>query len=158
MSSNPYAAPAPAADDDDADDYAAASTEYDDTLHALAEAWVRWCHTRKLYASLRPPPSLLGQLAARRRSLGQPGGPDAVCSAELSAWHLAYISQPDALDRQVFELHYWQRVKPIGAAARALGISRAQWYVLLRDFRRRVHAQALEIADSRTSATPRPPA
>jgi hypothetical protein len=137
------AAPAPLRGEDDE---TSAQTDQDRDLDALCEAWVQWRLTRRLYG---PPPqftSLLGKLSGKRRTLARVGGPDAPCSAELAAFHVAYLCQPDALDKQVFELHYWHRVKPIKAAARALGIERRQhWYELLNGFRRRVNVMAQAI-------------
>lgn len=128
------------------DDQPPEQTGQDLDLHELCEQWVRWCHTRKLYGTMRRPPSLLGRLTVKSRAVAGTGGPDAIASAELAAFHLAYLAQPDAIDKQIFELHYWQRVKPIKAAAVQLGITRKRWYGLLSDFRMRVHAQSLEIA------------
>ena len=137
------AAPAPAHDDDDDD--APEQTGQDRDLHALCEAWVRWRHSRRLYGPLSTPPSLLGRLTAKQRGLARRGGPDAVCSAELAAFHMAYLCQPDDLDKRIFEAHYWHRVKPIKAAASALGISRKTWYARLSAFRVRVHALSQDL-------------
>ena len=68
----------------------------------------------------------------------RPNGPDAANSPEIMALHLAYLGQPDALDRRVFELYYVHRIRPIKRAADALEISRRHFYTVLRDFRRRL--------------------
>lgn len=139
------AAPAPHRDAEDAG-IEPGALESDRALHELCEAWARWARTRRFFG---PPPlngSLLGRLTAKTRPGRGGGGPDADCSADLAALHLAIAAQPAAaLDRRVFELHYVWRVRNIKAAARALGIGRPHWYTLLRDFRRRCHAAAGEI-------------
>ena len=107
-------------------------------LDDLCERWVAWTRSRRLYG---PPPqmgSILGQLSGTSSRPVQAGGPDAINSAELAAFHLAYTCQPDQLDKRVFALYYVHRVKPIKAAAGALGISRPTFYRLLADFRRNV--------------------
>lgn len=138
-----FAAPAPAdGDDHDAD---AQQLAEQSELHALCEAWSSWCRTRRFFGRPSMPASLLGKLTARTRPFTS-GGPNAKCSAQLSAFHLAVLGQPaDALDRQVFELHYLWRVRNVKAAAAAVGISRQHWYRLVREFRARVYAAALEI-------------
>jgi hypothetical protein len=144
-----FAAPAPDHSDDEPEPQ---HTEQDRDLHALCEAWVAWRQTRRLYGPPPPFTSLLGKLSGKRR-LTRQGGPDAPCSAELAAFHLAYLMQPDALDKQVFDLYYWHRVKPIKAAAEALGIQRRQhWYELLGAFRRRVHSASRAILEENESA------
>lgn len=138
------AAPAPTRTEDD-EDAAPEQTQQDRDLHAVCEQWVRWRHSRRLYGPPPSLPSLLGQLIAKRRGIARPGGPDAACSAELAAFHVAYLYQQDGIDKQIFELHYWQRVKPIKAAARVLGVSRKTWYAQLSAFRKRVHALAQDL-------------
>ena len=86
--------------------------------------------------------SVLGQLSGTSTRPLKPGGPDAIASAELAAFHLAYTCQPDALDKRVFALYYVHRVKPIKAAAAALGIGRPHFYTVLADFRKRVYSAA----------------
>jgi hypothetical protein len=125
--------------------------EDDRRLHEMCEAWALWTRTRRFYG---PPPlaaGLLARLAGGARRMARPGGPDAPCSAEIAAFHLAVISQPpEALDRRVFELHYAWRVRNVKAAAAALGISRQHWYALLRAFRGRAWRASREIlADQR---------
>ena len=83
--------------------------------------------------------SILGQLSGSRTRALNTSGPDAYCSAELAAFHIAYSSQPDALDKRVFDLYYVHRIAPIKTAAAALKISRSHFYLVLRDFRKRVH-------------------
>jgi|RhisoiCoNPM_1038542.scaffolds.fasta_scaffold00015_7 hypothetical protein len=119
----------------------------DERLDELCERLVWWCRTRRFYGRSSVPPSLLGRLAKRTRPL-RPGGPDAGCSAEMAALYMALIGQPaDALDRRVFELHYFHRVGNVKAAAAALGIGRQHWYTLLRSFRQRIHAASQEILE-----------
>jgi hypothetical protein len=138
-----FAAPAPAdAEEQDADAQQLAEAS---ELHAVCESWSSWCRTRRFFGRPAMPASLLVKLTSRTRPLS-PGGPDAACSAQLSAFHLAVLGQPaTALDRQVFELHYLWRVRNVKAAAAAVGISRTHWYRLVREFRARVYAAALEI-------------
>jgi hypothetical protein len=129
---------------EDADDLGAAQLQEDDHIHRLCEGWAGWCWQRRYFGKASRPPSLLGRLLSKSRPL-QVGGPDAPCSAELHAFHLAVLAQPDALDRQVFEMHYLGRPRNIKAVAPLLGVSRRHWYTLLRDFRRRVYSASREI-------------
>jgi hypothetical protein len=139
------AAAAPAAKPDEYDPDAKQLLA-DQTLHELCEAWSAWCRTRRFFGRPSMPASLLGKLTSRTRVASQPGGPNAPCNAQLAALHLAVLGQPaDALDRQVFELHYLWRVRNVKAAASAVGISRQHWYRLVRDFRARVAAAGREI-------------
>lgn len=135
------AAPAPTGDDDEIP----AQTDEQSNLDALFDRWVRWRATRRLFG---PPPRMgatLGNLAgAPTRPISQ-DGPDAPCSAELAALHIAYCSQPAALGKRVFELHYLHRVTPIKRAAAALGISRGHYYRVLAEFRARVALAAQNI-------------
>ena len=130
------AAPAPGSDD-----AAPAPTQEDGDLDDLCERWVEWCRTRRFYAPASNVPSILGQLSGRRRP-PRVGGVDALVSPELAAFHVAYLSQPDKLDKKVFQLYYVHRVKPIKSAAAALKISDRQFYRLLGEFRRRVRTSA----------------
>ncbi len=135
------AAPAPAQDDETE---IRQSDEQQD-LDELCERWVRWKSTRRLFG---PPPtmgSVLGQLSGTRSRPLKQGGPDAFCSAEMAALHLAYLCQPDALDKRVFDLYYVHRVAPVKAAAAALEISRKHFYTVLGDFRKRLHSASLAI-------------
>lgn len=143
-----FSAPAPAGDHPGYDAVEGCSRrelDADQALNELCMAWAAWCRTRRFYG---PPPqqaAMLGRLSSMSSPTGR-ADPDAPCSAELAALHLAVIAQPaDALDRQVFELHYVWRVRNIKAAASELGISRQHWYRLLRAFRRRVCLASLEI-------------
>ena len=108
-------------------------------LDALCEQWVHWKATRRFYAPPSKIGSILGQLSGARTRAMKSDGPDAPCSAELAALHLAYTCQPDALDKRVFDLYYVHRVAPIKSAAAALGISRSHFYLVLSDFRRRLY-------------------
>lgn len=135
------AAPAPT-HDDEAD---APQTDEQRDLDELCERWVRWQATRRLFG---PPPtmgSVLGQLSGTRTRPLRQGGPDAPCSAELAALHLAYLCQPDALDKRVFNLYYVYRVAPVKAAAQALGIGRQHFYTVLGEFRQRLYSAARSI-------------
>lgn len=114
-------------------------------LDVLCERWVIWSRTRRLYGPAPSFGSILGQLSSTSARPLKVGGPDAISSAELAAFHLAYICQPDALDKKVFALYYVHRVHPIKTAAAALGISRAHFYRVLSDFRKRLHGSAAAI-------------
>lgn len=121
-------------------------------LDQLCEQWVAWKASRRLYA---PPPSsgsILGQLSGTRIRPMQPGGPDAICSAELAALHLAYTCQPDGLDKRVFDLYYVHRVTPVKSAAAALKISRSHFYLLLAAFRKRLRSAALALMQQEQEA------
>lgn len=128
-------APAPGDDDGEIQE----SGEQRD-LDDLCERWVRWKATRRLYAPPSTMGSVLGQLSGTRSRPLQPGGPDAISSAELAAFHLAYTCQPDALDKRVFDLYYVHRIAPVKSAAAALKISRSHFYLVLSDFRKRLYA------------------
>ena len=141
------AAPAPCGDDDDPIERHEEQRDLDD----LCERWVEWTRTRRLYAPIPTMGSVLGQLSGTNSRPIKAGGPDALNSSELAAFHLAYIGQPDALDKQVFALYYVYRVKPVKSAARALGISREHFHRILSAFRVRVYAAAKGIADAQGS-------
>lgn len=115
-------------------------------LHQLFEAWSQWSRTRRYYG---PPPksgTILGQLSSKTRPY-RAGPPDIACSLHLSALHLAILGQPQtALDTQVFYAYYSHRSGDIKRSAAMLGISRAHFYRLLRDFCTRVQAAARVIA------------
>lgn len=130
---------------------AIAETELD-PLQELCEAWAGWVRTRRFYKPPSLPPSILGRLTSK--SPTRTGtGPEAWNSAELSALNEAIEAEPiEAIDRQVFELHYRHRVKGIKIFAAALGISRSHWYNLLRSFEQRVHAASLEIRERNEAA------
>lgn len=132
------ASPAPGQADADDDLSAPATIDADHNLDQLCEHWVHWRRTRRYYA---PPPTyinLLGQMTRTSRPL-HTGGPNAPASAKMMAWHLAWMGQPDALDKRVFDLYYVHRIRPVKRAAVALAISRQHFYAVLRDFRRRLH-------------------
>lgn len=129
------AAPAPG------DDRDTAATSEDTDLDDLCERWVSWCSTRRFYAPSPAYVSILGQMSGTSKPV-RPGGPDAANSPELMALHLAYLGQPDALDKRVFDLYYVHRIRPIKLSADALEISRKHFYTVLRDFRRRLRMAA----------------
>jgi len=119
----------------------------DEDLDLLCERWVAWCRTRHLYAAQPSSSASLGRLGGGTRPL-RPTSEVAISSATLAALHIAYTCQPNALDKQVFDLYYVVRVKPIKAAAAALGIGRTHFYRVLIDFRRRLDQAARAIADN----------
>ena len=120
-------------------------------LKALCGQWVAWCHTRRYYGPAPVAGTILGKLSGSSRR-GMPGGPDAACGAELAAFHLAVISQPQALDRFAFEYHYLHQAnRNIKVHADKLGVSRSHWYRLIDSFTRRVYAASREIAEFQTS-------
>jgi DNA-binding NtrC family response regulator len=115
-----------------------------DPVDRLCEQLAAWRASRKYFARQSVPPSLLGRL--QKRASPYRGEPDARCSAELAALHVALLSQPeDSVARKVFELHYFHRVGNVKAAAAALGIGRAHWYRLLEQFREQLHQASLRI-------------
>lgn len=127
--------------------------DLDPDLDQVCEAWSHWTRTRRRYGAPPLPPSILGRLqqrAARRPPTSRtPCGhreADPACSAQLLAFHLAFLGQPqDAIDARVFRLHYEYRVGNVKAAAAAIGISRQHWYRLLESFRDRVWATSQQI-------------
>lgn len=145
------AAPAPIDTDDDLELAAAPDAEQ---LHLLAERWVQWSRTRRLYGPAPITGSLLGKLSGASARPVCAGGPDAICSAELAAFHIAYTCQPDALDKRAFDLYYVHRIKPVKASAAALGITHRHFYRLVGDFRRRVARAAEAIATDALASAP----
>ncbi|MFG0593600.1 hypothetical protein ACF8OH_03705 [Delftia sp. WSY_9] len=139
------AATAPTPDDDVDPE---ASDEQRD-LDQLCERWVAWKATRRFYGPSPNMGSILGQLSGTRTRPLRTDGPNAACSAELAAFHLAYTCQPDALDKQVFDLYYVHRVAPVKVAASALKISRKHFYSVLGDFRKRLYCAAQSILAER---------
>jgi hypothetical protein len=138
------AAPAPIDDDDEGPDAAELLRQPD--MHALCQAWSDWCRTRRMYVRPSLPPSLLGRLTSKGSGRSPDGGPDAIASAHLMAFHIAFLAQPDdALDRRVIELHYYRRVRNIKQAAQAVGISRQHWYRLVGDCRARIYRLSAQI-------------
>lgn len=132
-------------DDAEATAVAQAATEAEVSIDDLCWSWVHWTRTRRLFGKPSAPVSLLGRLRSRSPSRPSTGGPDAACSAELSAFHLAYLAQPISTARHVFDMHYLQGVRDIKTAAAGLGIGRQHWYTLLRQFRGAVHQSSLHI-------------
>ena len=115
-------------------------TDRDRTLHDLCESWVSWQRSRRLFGPKPLKGNILGKMSSTRAMPRNVGGPDAPCSAQLSAFHIAYTCQPDALDKQVFEAYYLHRIKPVKVAADALKVSQPHFYRLLGAFRARVAA------------------
>lgn len=138
-----YASPAPAGQEDDS---APVLSGQDRDLHALCERWVSWCFTRRLYGPKPLTGTILGRLSGCGMRPMLPDGPDAISSAELSAFHIAYTCQPDAIDKQAFDLYYLRRAKPVKTVAGALGVSRQHFHRMVNDFRRRVAHAADAIA------------
>lgn len=144
------AAPAPLEADDEQLDHE--STEPKDgpsdaELHALCERWARWCQTRRYYGRNSLPPSILGRLTTKGSGRSVEGGPDAECSAELAAFHLAVLAQPPGKARQVFEIYYLHRVKNVKIFAAALGIGRQHWYTLLRRVRKQIFESHIRLRE-----------
>ncbi len=135
--------------DDGLDDVAGAGEpEAVDTGDGVIDMWCEhlawWVHTRKLYGAPRGPISLLGQLAGTRALVRPQAGRDAACSPFLAALYVA-MTQEEGRDRQIFETHYFTRVRNIKVAADQLSIARQSWYVILNRVRARIYARAVEI-------------
>lgn len=111
-------------------------------LDALCEAWVLWRVEHRLYAA-----STFARLpGTSTRPLQRPAW--FAAAADLSSFHVAYTCQPDALDKQVFDLFYLARIKPVKTVAAHLGITSRQFYRVLDDFRRRVETAARAFRDN----------
>lgn len=156
------AAAAPANNDTDNDAATAAeeraALSQFERLDALFEQWAYWCYTRRYFAPPTSSANMLGNLSSKGRALRRVGGPDAACSSEIHALHLAILAQPaHALDAQVFMAYYAQRVSNVKAAAGKLGISRKHFYTLLRTFCLRVQAAARQIEAANIDARARLP-
>ena len=121
-------------------------------LHDLCEAWAWWARSRGMYVKPSLPVSTLGRLTTKGTGRSQGGGPDAIAGPELVAFHLAFLAQPEeALDRKVFELHYYRRVRNVKAAAAAVGVSRRHWYRLVKDCRQRIYSASRQILERNLS-------
>lgn len=120
---------------DDADQPALGARDSD--LDALCESWVYWCRSRRLYWPASEHSVALARQGGGTRPL-RPSSDETSAAASLAAFHIAYTCQPNSLDKQVFDLYYVERVKPIKTAAAALGIGRAHFYRVLEEFRRRL--------------------
>lgn len=158
-----FAAPAPTPNDadtaqDETEDTAGQADDSQPIVHQLCIEWAAWCRSRRLYVNLSMPKSLLERLTSKSSGRSLAGGPDAALSADLTAFHQAYRSQPaEALDRKVFELHYYWGVRNVKAAASAIGIGRQHWYTLVRGFRTRVYRASLDILRDNLAAADRLP-
>lgn len=147
------ASPAPVVDEVDDMPTGAEELIQQKDLDMLCNAWSSWVRSRRLYVKPSAPVSLLGKLTTKSSGRSQSDGPNAIASAELMAFHLALLGQPaEALDRRVFELHYFWGVRNIKAAASELGISRQHWYRLVSSFRARVYLASRDILESNLTA------
>lgn len=140
----------------DAEDDAPEVQPGDEQLDELFEQWSAWCRSRRYFAPPASNGSLLGKLRGATRPSRLP--PDAKCSTNLAALHLAIIGQPqEALDTQVFWAYYGHRAAHIKQAAAVLGISRQHFYRLLRAFGKRVVTASRQIeADNLAAAAALP--
>ena len=137
----PRLAAAAPVDDDHAPD---PPVEGGEDIDELLEQWNHWRRTRRFYAPAPASGNLLGKLRGATRPSRLP--PNAKCSSNLAALHLAIVGQPrDALDVRVFWLYYGERVSNIKAVAEALGISRGHFYVLRNAAVRRILIAARQI-------------
>lgn len=109
----------------------------DADLDALCEKWVYWCHEQRLHAPVSPLRAVIARQGGGTRPIVRLVD-EAIPAASLLALHIAYTCQPDSLDKQVFDLYYVARVKPIKTAAAALGIGRRHFYRVLFEFRQRL--------------------
>jgi len=113
----------------------------DRELDALCENWVTWCRERRLERPVSKEAAAIARVGAGTRPLRDK--PDnAISAASMAALHIAYTCQPKSLEKQVFDLYYVVRVKPVKTAAAALGIGRAHFYRVLVEFRRRLNLSA----------------
>jgi len=120
----------------DRDDLGCAETEID----TLFEDWATWSRSRRFAGAF-----VRSSRGSDVRS-NDAKGVGSTSLFELVAVHLGIISQPpEALDRRVFEMHYFTRPTSIKAAAHAMGISPAHWYRLMKSFKRRVYAASREL-------------
>lgn len=124
---------------DETDDQAPSLDTRDRDLDTLCEAWVAWCRANGLYWPASVSPAAIANLAGSTRPVLRGL---TVSPAAIAALHIAYTCQPTAIDKQVFDLYYVARVKPIKTAAAALGIGRAHFYRVLVEFRRRIGTTA----------------
>lgn len=136
-----------AAPDSQDDDATPALDDQQRDLDDMCERWVKWCRSRRLYGPKPLTGTILGRMSGCSMRPMAEDGADAISSAELSAFHIAYTCQPDALDKRVFDAYYVHRIKPVKAAAAALGIGRPHFYTVLQDFRRRLANAAAAIED-----------
>lgn len=138
-------------DEIEAEDEAPDVQPGDDQLDELFEQWSAWCRSRRYFAPPAASGGVLGKISGKTRPSRLP--PDAKCSTNLSALHLAIIGQPkDALDTKVFWAYYGHRAAHIKQAAAVLGISRQHFYRLLRAFGKRVVISARQIESDNLSA------
>lgn len=117
----------------------------DRELDTLCENWVTWCRERRLDRPTAIEAAAIAKVGAGTRPLREK--PEcAISAASMAALHIAYTCQPNSLEKQVFDLYYVVRVKPVKTAAAALGIGRAHFYRVLVEFRRRLNLSAQSFA------------
>ena len=151
MTADPQALRLAAAAPPDDDNAPAPPVEGGEDVDMLLEQWAHWCKTRRFYAQAPSTGHILGKLRGSTRPSRLP--PDAPCSANLAALHLAIVGQPrEALDTRVFWLYYGERVSNIKAVADALGISRGHFYVLRNAAVRRILITAKQIESANLAA------
>jgi|GEM_PF-767270 len=113
----------------------------DRDLDALCENWATWCRERRLDRPVSNEATAIANVGVGTRPLRDKPG-HAISAASMAALHIAYTCQPKSLEKQVFDLYYVVRVKPVKTAAAALGIGRAHFYRVLVEFRRRLNLSA----------------
>ncbi len=106
----------------------------DQAVHAVVEAWVRWCLTRRFF--IRPPSA---NLLARMQPAKIKQPPDARMSADLSWFNKAVYALVDMEDpdAEAFLYYYWERAGNIKKVAADMGVARSTFYVKVRRFARR---------------------
>lgn len=108
-----------------------------------ADAWAAWAASINYHGAATLPHGRRHRLTVRTRPLEVGAPAAAALPAELLAWHLAVITEPEAaLDRRVFEVHALWRPRDIKRAAAEFGVCRQHWYRLVAGFTARVQAKA----------------
>lgn len=100
----------------------------DPAAHSMAVEWGVWARTRRLFGAPPRVRSVLGSLRQAPAATGQPAVPNAVCSADLSAFNIAVSAYPDKVARAAFAQAFVANARPVKAAAEQLGVGRTQWY------------------------------
>ncbi|WP_234197122.1 hypothetical protein [Pseudacidovorax sp. NFM-22] len=118
-------------------------TNKPETTEELCERWLAWCRSRRMFG---PPPVKENVLARLQKAPPKPKREfDPGCSPRMAAFHMAYLSLGDGQQRRVFDLYYVHHVRPVKAAADALGISRVHFYRLLAEARQSLSERAAAI-------------